>query len=202
MTTQTERRYIPKPGVRVRMPLFSDYTEAGLEPWTTLIAKFVTSIDVTCERPENGGTAIIPLTKIQPPVGWQSRYTIHVQPDKVDDVLAWLKRGISVRFSQYIGDGSTVFQPLDNSETPHWKYTEQTDTLTAEETVEYISVVKVESGSGRDVRELSEMEPRKERKAAIATLEREGWKVWYQKRGGAWMMERETVIKEFGKEAQ
>jgi hypothetical protein len=46
------------------------------------------------------------------------------------------------------------------------------------------------------------MEPRKERKLAIAELERQGWKVWYQKRGATWWMERETTVKGFGQDAK
>jgi hypothetical protein len=55
-------------------------------------------------------------------------------------------------------------------------------------------------GNGQGTRYLSAMEPRKERKAAIATLERQGWKIWYQKRGQCWMQERETVVKDWGAE--
>ena len=206
------------------------------------------------------------------------RYTIHCAPDKVTEVLAWMARGITVRQSQYIGDGSTVFQPADNAGQPHWKYGEVIDTLTASETTEFISVVSVEShydaflpapcrycdngthhtnpalesstasmrkckhcglhlgfsfteswhhgpngafgrldnsqcghvftpgscwvcnGTGQGARYLSEMEPKKERKAAIARLESEGWKVWYQRRGQLWRMERENVVKAFGQE--
>ena len=44
---------------------------------------------------------------------------------------------------------------------------------------------------------LERMKP-DQRKAAVKRLEREGWKVWYQRQGGMWRMERETVVKEFG----
>jgi len=56
-----------------------------------------------------------------------------------------MRRGIVVRFSQYIGDGSTAFQPMDNSGTPHWKYTEVTDTIHPDQTRDLIRVVKIET---------------------------------------------------------
>ena len=167
---------------------------------------------------------------------------------------------------------------MDNSGTPHWKYTEVTDTIHPDQTRDLIRVVKIETkydagipapcrycdgsgihttnesleaqtrdtatcefcgvhlgfsfaerwhsydtqygragngqcnhvygagecwvcnGTGKVRRCISDIPAGRERKAAIAQLEADGWKVWYQKRGQVWMMERETVIKDWGKE--
>lgn len=279
-----ERRYIPTIGARVRLRLFSDYTSLGLPAWSVLhctgvdVDKVVCIRSLTANGANDGELVTVPLVAIDPPIGWAPRYTIHCAPDKVADVIAWLNRGITVRQSQYIGDGSTAFQPMDNSGQPHWKFGEVTDVIPPDQTKDLIRVVKLEtrydaglpcacrycdgtgihtsnpsleaqtnstatcefcgvhlgfsfrepwhyhstqygkpdkgqcahvysagtcwvcSGTGKGTKYLSEYKPGKERKQAIAELERQGWKVWYQKQGQAWMMERETVVKDWGKE--
>lgn len=148
--TTAKRQYIPTAGSRVRMPLMGDYAALGLPAWSVLITDSIEGSSVKCHREltadkeHDGEHVTVPLDRIEPPVGWRERYTIHVAPEKVEEVLGWLKRGIAVRFSQYIGDGSTVFQPLDNSGTPHWKYTELTDAIPAEQTRDLIQIVRFE----------------------------------------------------------
>lgn len=261
------------------MRLSSDYNNLGLPVWSVLHVAEIDGESVTCQRSltanreHDGELVAVPLSFLRPPCGWQDRYIIHCQPDKVAEVMQWLSRGITVRQSQYVGDGSTAFQPTDNSEQPHWRFGEVTDIISPEMTKDCIRIVKLESiadaslpapcqycngtgihttneslerqsatvnncpkcgvhagfsftepwhftssitednfcaevrrpgecwccnGTGKGARYLSEMEPRKERKAAIATLEAQGWKVWYQKRGQLWRMERETIVKDFG----
>lgn len=284
-----ERRYIPQIGSRVRMRLFSDYTNLGLPPWTVLHCIGLEGVGdntVVCQRSltangEHDGEIVrVPLSSLDPPCGWQPRYTIHVQPEKVQDVLGWLARGITIRQSQYIGDGSTAFQPMDNSGQPHWKYGEVTDVIPPEDTKDLIRIVMLETewdagipapcrycdgtgthttnesleaqtestatcefcgvhlgfsfreswhshsnnygradqgqckhvypagacwvcgGNGKGKQCISSIPAGKERKQAIAQLEAQGWKVWYQKRGQVWMMERETVVKEWGMNAK
>ena len=276
---QTKRKYIPAIGSRVRMHFMNDYTSRGIEAWGVLICTGVDGDNVTCQRTStangthDGKLVTIPLNLVESPGGWRERYTIHARPDKVADVLSWMSRGIVVRFSQYIGDGSTAFQPMDNSGQPHWKFGEVTDTIPPGQTRELIQVVKLETesaflpcdcrycngtgthttnlslasqsiaeskcpkcgvhtgfsftepwhdtasqylaptqfcskvrkagecwcceGSGQGAKYISELD-KKERKVAIATLARDGWKCWYEKHGQCWMMERETVVKDFG----
>lgn len=278
-----ERRYIPTIGARIRLRLYSDYTKLGLPAWTVLHCTDVDGDRVSCIRSltangeHDGELVTVPLATLDPPIGWKPRYTIHCAPDKVADVLAWLNRGITVRQSQYIGDGSTAFQPMDNSGQPHWKFGEVTDVIPADQTKELIRVVKLETrydaglptdcrycdgkgihtsnpnleaqtestatckhcglhlgfsfnepwhetswnnplyvacdhahkagecwvcnGTGKGIKYISEYKAGKERKAAIAQLESDGWKIWYEKRGQTWMMERETVVKEWGMDA-
>lgn len=264
-----ERRYIPPVGARVRLRHMGDYVALGLPAWTMLTIGQLCNRDLVECYYEPAHITMVPFDYIAPPVGWQPRYTIHAAPDCIDKVLSWLPRGIVVRFSQYIGDGSTAFQPMDNAGTPHWKFTEVTDRIAPEDTKDLIRVVKVETseaflaapcqycngtgihtsntalasqtrsnllcvkcgihlgfsfeqlwhgydedcryihtpgwcwpcqGSGRGADYIGGIKDRKARAAAVAKLEREGWKVWYRKTGQAWMMERETVVKEWGVE--
>ncbi len=146
-----ERHYVPKVGDIVRLRVMSDYTAVGLPYWTRLHATGIDGDRVVCVRSLTGGEekdgdlVTIPLSSVSAPVGWKERYTIHAAPDKVDEVLAWMKRGIVVRFSQYIGDGSTAYQPMDNSGQPHWKFGEVTDAIAAYQTKDLIQVVKLET---------------------------------------------------------
>jgi hypothetical protein len=277
-----ERRYVPEIGKRIKLATFSDYSSRELHVWSWMEVQAVSGDTVTAEilngSEHTGQVVTVPLTSVDKPIGWAPRYTIHVQPDKVADVLAWLKRGIVVRQSQYIGDGSTAFQPMDNADQPHWKYGEITDAIPPAECDRVFRVVKLETvydagipspcqycngtgihtsnpsltdqtestdrcetcgvhlhfsfdepwhrkpnpshldkpdsycsyvkpaghcwccnGTGRGIAHLSGMDP-KQRKQAIKTLESEGWKVWYQKRGSMWLMERETVVKDWAEQ--
>jgi hypothetical protein len=283
----TERRYIPAIGSRVNLRMLSDWqaVTGDYSSHVMIARELLPDGAVRCELQStangvrDGEMLNVPLNRISAPIGWKPRYTIHAAPDKVADVLAWLARGITVRFSRYIGDGSTAFQPADNAGVPHWRFGEVTDTIASEDTRELIRVVKMETvtdaflpapcrycngsgthttnpsleeqtkdtqtcercgrhlgfsftepwhshvlpgsihpeaycnekrkpgecwvcnGSGLGARYLSEMEPRKERKYAIRKLETDGWKIWYEKRGRVWFMERETVVKNWGFDA-
>jgi len=70
-----ERQYIPTPGTRVRMRLFSDYTSLGLPPWTTLTCEAVIGNQVVCKRSltangeRDGDTIAILLSRVEPPCG-------------------------------------------------------------------------------------------------------------------------------------
>jgi len=92
-----------------------------------------------------GRTYLVPLSAIQKPIGWSERYTITCNPDKVSEVVGWMSRGIMVRQSQYIGDASTVFQPMDNADVPGWKYTKLTDTVPPDQCTDAIQIVKLET---------------------------------------------------------
>jgi len=296
MNATQERRsaprvYVPQAGQRVRLKKMSDYAQLGLEHWSVLIAlPGPSDLPVVCQRAltvhgeHDGMLVAVPRHLIETPVGWQPTYTIHVAPEKLDDLLRWLKRGLSVRFSQYIGDGSVSYQPLaDTGEADgpsSWRFTELTDVIKPEEVTDCVRVVKIESvydasipypceycdgtgihksnkalidqtiaisncprcgvhtgfsfeepwhnmperyylgsaradcadvrspgwcwccqGTGRGALYIAGIKDKKLRKAAIEQLSREGWKVWYQKQGNIWRMDRETVVKELGEVA-
>lgn len=147
-----KRQYIPAVGTLAKMREWSDYTKCNLSPWGWLfvVATHGDSVKVRhapspTDRTKDGPDIDIPLSAIAPPIGWKSHYTIHCAPEKVAEVMAWFERGIVVRQSQYIGDGSTAFQPLDNSGQPSWKFGEVTDTISPEDCPKVFRVVKLET---------------------------------------------------------
>lgn len=249
-----KRQYRPTYGTRVKFALGSDYTTRGINLWAWMrvisqddqvaLSGDLVALEVLNGDTSTGETLAAHVSTIEKPIGWQERYTIHVHGEKLATLLDFMQRGLVVRQSQYIGDGSVQYQAADAAETTHWKYTQVTDRLTADEVVEFVKVVKVDStfdagipakceycagtgirqaqachlnnahlkptpvnigdsfdcwtcNKGQSIRHLAAMDA-KERKLAIAELAREGWKVWYQKVGRVWRMERETVVKEFG----
>ena len=153
MVTSTKIQYLPRIGQRVKLNTFTDYTSRDLPVWSWLIVTeimpdtghiFATLHDTSKADKHFGEQLHIALSAIQKPIGWREVYTICCQPDKLDEVLTWLPRGIVVRRSQYIGDCSIVFQPADNAEQPHWKFGEVTDIVPAEQVNERIRVIKHE----------------------------------------------------------
>jgi hypothetical protein len=97
---------------------------------------------------ENGGSIIsqryvtVPLSAIEPPIGWKPRYTIHCAPDEVAQVLSWFARGIRVKvdhaMDRLAGD---CFMPMDNGEqAPTWGYV-TADDVPARECPTVFSVV-------------------------------------------------------------
>lgn len=110
----TERQYVPKPGERVRLQLWEDYRFLNLPAWSTLVCLRVENDKVVCKRvlteggKQDGHIVDVGLSTVEPPIGWQPRYTIRVSPERVEEVLGWMKRGIVVRQSQYIGDSSVT----------------------------------------------------------------------------------------------
>ena len=151
-----KRQYIPEIGKRVGLKTLADCQRiTGDYNRHVMICREIDLVNniAVCELTLTGSTnnrdgemVKVPLSAISPPIGWQANgYTIRCAPDKVDEVLGWMKRGIVVRLSQYIGDGSVCYQPADNSGQPHWKYGEVTDTVKAEDTRELIEIVKLET---------------------------------------------------------
>ncbi len=149
----TKRIYTPAIGQKVKLATWDQYREyahdvpmwswfqvLGIDTDTGYLEARIQHIDAG----KLGNTYTIPLSAIQPPLGWQERYTITVSPAKLTEVLSWLSRGIVVRQSQYIGDASTQFQPMDNANQSHWKYGEVTDVIPADQTRDLIRVVVFE----------------------------------------------------------
>jgi hypothetical protein len=233
-------KYIPEIGKRVKFKEWLDYTSRNIHPWAWFE---VVAYNDECELIElqhsNGGklgeTVTVPLDIIEAPLGWKEKYTICVEPSKAETVKSWLERGITVRTSHDLGNYGVVFQPLDNSEEPNWRYPEVTDKIPAEQVKDRIKIVQLEqefdafvmanceycAGTGirTAIKEVSASDvaecwvchgagvgkkfissfDKKERKGVIKSLEKEGWKVGYRKKGdsGYWM-ERETIIKNWG----
>ena len=142
------RRYVPAIGLRVTLRTFADYNTLPCSVWSHLTVRAIDGETVTVEHynaRDTGEFFTVPLSAIAPPVGWKQRYTIHAQPDKVETVLGWFARGIAVRQSHDMsGSMPTSFQPLDNSNSPHWQFPELTDSVPADECGKVFRVVKVE----------------------------------------------------------
>ena len=206
--------YIPAVGKHVKLKTFEDYTvlmsqynfnggPVHVWAWFEVLEtnSAFAALELLNGTVKTGKLYTVPLSRIQAPIGWAEVYTIRVEPSKVEQVLAWLARGIVVRQSQYIGDSSVTFQPADNAEQPHWKFCEVTDIVPAEETDKRIRIVKYEfcDASIPDLSNrptyLSELSV-KARKAAIVTLSKDGWAVSYDRHNRVWVMERETVVKD------
>lgn len=153
MPTQTNRTWKPVTDALVKLKTWSDYTTRGINVWACL--KVLTTcgnghdmclsiMDVTTDTLQR---VIVPLDAIAPPIGWHERYTITVSPDKVDTVLSWFERGITVRQSHYMPECSTAFQPMDNDDVPGWKFAGDTvvERVKPENCTSIFRVVKLES---------------------------------------------------------
>ena len=121
------REYVPKIGASVMMRSWSDYAGRQINMWARMRVHSINSDGATVQvlngSEPTGQVLNIPLAAIAPPLGWRARYTIYVTPDEVEQVLGWFARGIVVRQSHALGGPmSTAFQPMDNSERPHWQY--------------------------------------------------------------------------------
>lgn len=147
------RKYIPSEGKHITLKLFSDYREwmPNETVWAHLsvihvdLQDGIVAVEVLNGLQQTGRTYNVPLSIIAPPIGWQPRYTIHVKPDQVEKVLGWFARGIVVRQSHDMsGSMPTAFQPMDNSEQPHWQFCEVTDAVQAEDCPRVFRVVKIE----------------------------------------------------------
>lgn len=150
------RQYVPAIGESVKMRLFSDYTSRNVNVWAWLRVHSFNSDGVTVQvlngTEPTGEVLTIPLDTIAPPIGWQSQYTIYCKPDKIDAVLSWFARGIVVRQSHDMsGSMPTAFQPMDNSDQPHWQFCEVTDAVPAAECSRVFRVVKIETENIYDV---------------------------------------------------
>jgi hypothetical protein len=194
-----QRKYIPEIGKIVKLASIYDYTQhlPTLGYWSNLKIRAIDGNQVTVEHYNAGDTGevfTVPLAAIEKPVGWKPRYTITVAPDKVDTVLGWMKRGIVCRLSHDLNPYSMpmVFQPLDNSGQPNWRFLEVTDSVPPEECDKVFRVVKIES---HEVNFVS----KREREALTAEWAKEGWKVEFVGKGnqGYWERYRETVIKDW-----
>jgi hypothetical protein len=150
------RQYIPAIGKSIKMRQFSDYTTRGIHVWAWMRVHSVNSDGVTVQvlngSEPTGQIVNIPFSAIAPPIGWHPRYTIYVKPEQVETVLGWFARGIVVRQSHDMsGSMPTAFQPMDNSNSPHWQYPELTDSVPAAECRKVFRVVKIERQDIYDV---------------------------------------------------
>ena len=141
-------RYIPEPRSRVKLSTWSDYSIFSLPTWAWLEVLSVNesnntvNVELLNGLAKTGTILDVPLSAIDSPIGWQERYTIHVSPEKVFDVLAWLPRGIAVRaFHDLSCAGRTAFQPADNCGAPHWSMPELTDVVPPSQTRDRIRIV-------------------------------------------------------------
>jgi hypothetical protein len=150
------RQYTPAIGKSVKMREFSDYTQRNISVWAWMRVHSINSDGVTVQvlngAEPTGQIVNIPLSAIAPPIGWKSQYTIYVKPAQVETVLSWFARGIVVRQSHDMSSSMpTAFQPMDNSDKPHWQYPEATDAVSAEDCSKVFRVVKVEQEDVYDI---------------------------------------------------
>ena len=151
----TIRQYRPHVGKLVKMSMFADYTERGLNPWSWLRVIGIDRDTVTVRLAPNPTVIAddreqftIPLYVVDTPIGWEPRYTIHVKSEQLETVMGWLPRGIAVRQSHDMsGSMPTAFQPLTDGiepNSPHWQFPESTDVIMPDDCPRLIRVVKVE----------------------------------------------------------
>ena len=153
------RQYVPTIGKRIKLANWEDYAKVTGKScnweWFTVREVRPETNCATIERYNAGDTGeffTAHLSQIAPPIGWKSQYTIRCKPEQVEDVLSWFARGIVVRQSHDMsGPMPTAFQPMDNSEQPHWQFCEVTDAVPAAETRKVFRVAKVETEDIYDV---------------------------------------------------
>lgn len=144
-----ERQYIPRVDSTFKMREFTDYTSRGVNVWAHLkciaVIGDTVSFQVLDGNKETNVFSACPLSAVNPPIGWESRYTIYCSTEQAEKIISnWFARGIMVRANHCIGDSAgSVFQPLDNSGTPHWKYPECTDVILADECAKLFRIVAV-----------------------------------------------------------
>jgi hypothetical protein len=200
-----ERQYIPRIDTTFKMRDFTDYTARGINVWAHLKTVAVTGETVSFQvldgnKPTNNFSAC-PLSAVNPPIGWESRYTIYCSTEQAEKIISnWFARGIMVRANHCIGDSAgSVFQPLDNSSTPHWKYPECTEAIPADLCPKLFRVVSVLSEeinhySNPEHPNLRQMK-RTERAKAIKAMQANGWQTEYVPyAGGFWTRRKETVL--------
>ena len=155
LTTHSKRQYIPATGTRCKLRTWSDYVKIVGNcnwQWFTVREVRMETECATLEHYNAGNTGemySVPLNMIEPPIGWQSRYTIYCEPDKAHTVVTdWFSRGIVVRQSHDMsGSMPTAFQPLTDNVTPqspHWQFPEATDVIPTSQCAAVFSVVAVE----------------------------------------------------------
>lgn len=135
----------------------------------------------------------VPLHLIVPPIGWLPQYTIEVRDLETAQKIVsnWFQRGIVVRQSHDLSyPGLVIYQPLDNSEQPHWRYPEISDKVVAEDCASVFRVVVVEE----EVSALRDLSP-KDRRQTLAKMRDEGWDVEFVRSGGGiWVRTRQEVF--------
>ena len=152
--------WAPEIGARVRLKNWHQYAERGIHAWAWLrVERMVVGTDgpgqgrvydcmVLDGDKDTGKVGLIPASAMDTAIGWHERYTIEVPPDKTQEVIGWLARGIAVCQSHYMPTCPTAFQPLDNCETSNWRFSGDTlvDKIPAGQAVrDRIRIVEVET---------------------------------------------------------
>jgi hypothetical protein len=147
--TLSNRIYTPEVGKLVKMRTFENYTSRGIHPWAWLkvfdVTPALVSFRIMNGPNETDHFSTCLLSDIQPPLGWESTYTIYAKPEQAETIVNdWFARGIAVRQSHDMGGSMpTAFQPMDNSASPHWQFTEVTDAIPAADCRKVFRVVSV-----------------------------------------------------------
>lgn len=199
---QTRFRYTPEIGKRLKLAELWMYSKIDVHGWAWMkvvkVHEHGIKLEVLNGDQPTGVEHIVPREWIKPPIGWEERYTITVKPEQVEQVKGWLSRGIAVRQCQDLSNaGARQFQPADNCPVPHWAYKELTDVVPADQCRDRIRIVMLEQ---RDTG-LNIPSDRIGKQKRIQELEAEGWRMHYVRQcGGYWAAERETVVKDWGRD--
>lgn len=139
-------QYTPAIGAHVKLRTFESYTARGIAVWSWFEVLGTgesdnIELEVLNGSQHTGQTCRVQRHEIEKPIGWSEVYTIACKPEQLEMVQGWLPRGIVVRQSNYIGDASTQFQPMDMDAQSHWKFGTVTDTVTPEQVADRIRLV-------------------------------------------------------------
>jgi len=155
----TIRQYRPAVGTKIKLSEFSQYgivakqhPEDSLSVWSWFVVRATKEFSVDAEHYNAGNTGIVyalPLEWIDPPIGWEPRYTIYCKPEQAQTIVRdWFARGIVVRQSHDMsGSMPKAFQPMTDGilpGSPHWQYPEYPDVIMPEDCARLFRVVSVE----------------------------------------------------------
>lgn len=181
------RPYVPRPEERVKFKSLDLYQDAKLHAWSWLKVLAVHGDMVSCQTTELssvGWSGTVPLTWIEPPLGWQPTYRIVVTDrEQAEKVHGWFSRGIVVWVNQALdssGVGGYAFSPVTAGEVatpPHWQYgKEPLDTVLADACADVFEIWIRESWD-LTTDHLPPPRQKVKRAKAIADLRAEGWTV-------------------------
>jgi hypothetical protein len=149
-TSSVLRQYIPQVGAHVKLRRFDLYTTHQLPTWSWLkviaIVGYMVRLELLNGNEPTGHIQHVPHVDIDPPIGWEPRYTIYCKPDQIDKVLLWFSRGIAVWQSHDLNPNymPKSFTPLDAEGGPGWQFPERTDAIAPEDCAKLIRVVRID----------------------------------------------------------
>ena len=147
------RNYVPNVGDRIKLKDMYSYNTHSISLWAWLkVVRVIPNDTVVFIRVLNGlqeteQTAMVKLSELQKPIGWQPIYTITCkdieQAHKVRD--DWFDRGIHVWASHDLSSaGRMAYTPITEDEgpgSPHWQFTgDPVETIKPEDCGKYFRI--------------------------------------------------------------